>query len=152
MNIPVPELIVASLMSLAMISTESGSIAGVINLSAKADKQITGTWTSYSPTRFGARTVEFFGNGTCQIRAGADGTSPCKWQALENGRAQIETMVSGSAEVFSASVAGDNMIIKEPGRETPYVRANTKEAYARQQLVKGPSDFTIPWAFEPDQR
>ncbi len=152
MKIPVPELIIASLMAGALISTESGSVAGVINISAKADEQITGTWTSYSPTRFGARTVEFFGNGTCQIRAGAEGSSPCKWQALENGRAQIEATVSGSAEVFSASVAGDNMIIKEPGRETPYVRANTKEAYARQQLVRGPSDFTIPWAFEPSQR
>ncbi|MBI2289267.1 MAG: hypothetical protein HYU73_02800 [Betaproteobacteria bacterium] len=139
-------------MAVALISTESGSIAGVINVSAKADERIAGTWTSYSPTRFGARTVEFFGNGTCQIRAGAEGTSPCKWQALENGRAQIEATVSGSAEVFSASVAGDNMIIKEPGRETPYVRVNTKEAYARQQLVRGPSDFTLPWDFEPSQR
>lgn len=153
MNLPVPELIIASVMAVALISTEkSDSIAGVINLSAKADEQITGTWTSYSPTRFGARTMEFFGNGTCQIRAGAEGTSPCKWQALENGRAHIEATVSGSAEVFSASVAGDNMIVKEPGREIPYVRANTKEAYARQQMVKGPSAFTIPWAFEPSQR
>jgi len=152
MNIPIPELIIASLMAVALVSTESGSIAGVINLSAKADEQIAGTWTSYSPTRFGARTVEFFGNGTCQIRAGANGTSPCKWQALENGRAQIETTVSGTAEVFSASVAGDNMIIKEPGREAPYVRVNTREAYVRQQMVKGPSAFTIPWTIEPSQR
>jgi len=152
MKIPVPELIIASLMAVALISTETGSIAGVIKVSAKAEERITGTWTSYSPTRFGARTVEFLGNGTCQIRAGADGTSPCKWQALENGRAQIEATVSGSAEVFSASVTGNNMIIKEPGRETPYVRANTKEAYARLQLVKGPSDFAIPWTIEPDQR
>jgi len=152
MNLPVPELIVASLMAVALISTESGSIAGVINVSAKADERITGTWTSYSPTRFGARTVQFFGNGTCQIRVRAVGTSPCKWQALENGRAQIETTVSGSAEVFSASVAGNNMIIKEPGRETPYVRASTKEAFARQQLARGPSDLTIPWGVEPAQR
>jgi len=153
MNLPIPELIIASVMAVALISTEKGdSFAGVINLSAKADEQITGTWMSYSPTRFGARTVEFFGNGTCQIRAGAEATSPCKWQALEKGRAQIEATVSGSIQVFFASVAGDNMIIKEPGREAPYVRANTKEAYARQQMVKGPSDFTIPWAFEPSRR
>ena len=43
MNIPVPELIIASLMAVALVSTESGSIAGVINLSAKADEQIAGT-------------------------------------------------------------------------------------------------------------
>lgn len=152
MNIPVPELIIASLMAVALVSTESGSIAGVINLSAKSDEQIAGTWTSYSPTRFGARTVEFSGNGTCQIRAGAEGTSPCRWQALGNGLAQIEATVSGSTQVFSASVAGNNMIIKEPGREAPYVRVNTKEAYARQQMVKGPSDFIIPWTIEPSQR
>ena len=36
MKIPVPELIVASLMSLAMVSMESGSVAGMIGTSAKA--------------------------------------------------------------------------------------------------------------------
>ena len=90
MNIPVPELIVASLMAVALISTESGSIAGLINVGAKADERITGTWTSYSPTRFGARTVEFFGNGTCQIRAGANGTSPCKWPLARAAVAMLQ--------------------------------------------------------------
>lgn len=144
MKIPVPELVVASLMSLAMIPMESGSIAGVIGASAKTGERITGAWTSYSPIRFGARTVEFFGNGTCQIHVGADEAFPCKWHETENGRTTMEAMVSGRAEVFSASMTGDYLVVMEPGRETPYVRANTKAAYERQQMAKGPSNFTIP--------
>ncbi len=153
MKIPVPELIVASLMSLAMVSMESGSVAGMIGTSAKTGgERITGTWTSYSPTRFGARTVEFFGDRTCQFRAGTDEAFPCKWRETEIGQAQIEATVSGRAEVFSVAVAGDNMVIKEPGRETPYVRSDSKAAHERQQLVKGPSSFAIPWAYEPAQK
>lgn len=86
MKIPFPELIVAALASLAIISTENGSVAGMIGTSAKTGERITGTWTSYSPTRFGAINVEFFGNGTCQFRAGTDEPFPCKWHAAENGR------------------------------------------------------------------
>ncbi len=152
MKIPVPELIIAAVISLAVLSAEKGSIAGVINASAKAGERLTGSWTSYSPTRFGARTVEFFGNGTCQFRAGTNEAFPCKWRETENSRAQIDATVSGRAEVFSASRAGDYLVVTEPGRETSYVRVNTKAAYAREQQVKGPPTFTLPWTIESDQR
>ena len=152
MNIPVPELIVASLMAVAMFSTESGSVAGMISTSVKAGEQITGSWTSYSPTRFGARTVEFSRNGACQFRAGVDEAFPCKWRETENGRAQINATVSGRAELFSASIAGNYLVVREPSREISYVRVNTKEAYAREQQVKGPSNAIIPWSLEPDQK
>jgi hypothetical protein len=152
MKIPVPELVVASLIALAIISTESGSIAGVISTSVKTGEQLTGSWASYSPTRFGARTVEFFANGTCQFRAGVNEAFPCKWRETENGRAQIDAAVSGRDELFSASIAGDYLVVMEPGREITYVRTNTKAAYARQQMVRGPATFTIPWTIEPDQQ
>lgn len=145
MKIPVPELIVASLMSIAMISTETGSVPGIISISAMTGERITGTWTSYSPTRFGATSVKFLGNGTCQFREGADDAFPCKWQETGNGQANIQTLVSGRAEVFSATVTGDYLVVMEPRRETPYVRADSKAAHERQQLAKGPSNFTIPW-------
>lgn len=138
MNIPVPELIIASLISVAFFATENGKLAGVIHTSAKAGEQITGSWTSYSPTRFGARSVEFLGNGTCQFRGGVSETIPCKWRETENGRAQIDAAVSGRTELFSATITGDYLVVMEPGRELSYVRANTKAAYARQQMVKGP--------------
>ncbi|MDP2706504.1 MAG: hypothetical protein Q8O70_03230 [Burkholderiales bacterium] len=44
MKLPVPELIIGSLMAVAMISTESGGgIAGMINISAKTGEHFTGT-------------------------------------------------------------------------------------------------------------
>jgi hypothetical protein len=139
MKIPVPELVVASLVFLAIISVESGSIAGMIGASTKAGERFTGTWTSYSPTRFGATSVEFFANGTCQFRAGAGEAFFCKWREAENGQAKIDATASGRAEVFSASMAGDYLVIKEPGRETPYVRSDSKAAHAheRQSLLRG---------------
>lgn len=152
MKIPVPELIIASLMAVAMYSTESGSVAGIINTSVKAGEQITGSWASYSPTRFGARTAEFSANGTCQFRAGENEAFPCKWRETENGRAQIYATGSGRAELFFASIAGNYLVVREPSREISYVRANTKEAYAREQRVKGPTNAIIPWSLEPDQR
>src|SRR3989304_8689169 len=144
MKIPVPELIIASLMAAAMFSTESGSVAGIITTSVRSGEQIAGSWTSYSPTRFGARTVEFSGSGTCRFRAGADEELPCKWRETENGRVQINATVSGRVELFSASVAGNYLVVREPSREISYVRANTKEAYARELQVKGPSNALIP--------
>jgi len=145
MKIPVPELIIGSLMAVAMVSTESGGgIAGMINLSAKTGERFAGAWLSYSPTRFGAMSAEFFGNGTCQFHVGANDAFPCKWHETENGRAKIEATVSGRAEIFSATVAGDYLLVMDPGRETPYVRADSKAAHERQKMLKGPSSF-IPW-------
>ena len=145
MKIPIPELVVASVMALAMIASETGGVAGVNSTGVKTGERLTGTWTSYSPTKFGAMNAEFVGNGTCQFRKGAGGVIPCKWEETENGRAKIEATVSGGTEVFSATVTGDYLVVMEPGRETPYVRTDSKAAHERQQLVKGPSNFTIPW-------
>lgn len=155
MQIPVIEIVVASLLSFAMISTDSGNITGVIkaaSTSAKAGEDITGSWSSYSPTRYGNSSVEFFANGTCQFNAGTNGAFPCKWREAENGRARIEATGSGKYEIFSASIAGDYMVVKEPGRETQYVRSNSKAAFERQKMAKGPSDFVIPNLFIPDQK
>jgi len=145
MKLPIPELIIGSLMAVAMISTESGGgIAGMINISAKTGEHFTGTWLSYSPTRFGAMSAEFSGNGACQFRGGGTDAFPCKWHETENGRAKIEATVSGRAEIFSATVTGDYLLVMDPGRETPYVRADSKSAHERQKMVRGPSSLR-PW-------
>ena len=154
MQLPITEIVIASLMSVAMLSTDTGSIAGIINgpTSIKAGEQIEGRWTSYSPTRFGASNVEFFANRTCQFNGDSRETFPCRWQEAEAGHARIEAQVSGRYEIFLASIAGDYMVVKEAGRETPYVRANSKAAFERQRIAQGPSDFLIPNFFVPDQK
>ena len=155
MQIPVTEIVVASLLSFAMISSDSGSIAGVIKVAsspAKAGEQITGSWSSYSPTRYGHSSVEFFANGICQFSFGANTALPCKWREAENGQARIEAAGNGKNEVFSASIAGDYMVVKEPGRETSYVRTNSRAAFQRQKMAAGPSDHLIPRFFESDQK
>ena len=145
MNIPVPELIIASLISIVMISPDNVDIAGMIRANQKPGEHFSGTWQSYSPTRFGALSMEFAANGECQIRKGANETFSCKWQATENGRAKIRATVSGKIEVLSASVTGDYLVVMDPGREIPFVRANSKAAHERQKLANGPPNFTLPW-------
>ncbi len=145
MNIPIPELVIASLISLVMISPKSVDIAGMLRTSDKAGEHFSGTWKSYSPTRFGAMSMEFAQNGKCQIRTGTDEASSCRWEETAIGRAKIEAMVAGRDQVFSASLTGDYLVVMEPGRESHYVRSNTKAAHQRQQMVKGPSTFTLPW-------
>ena len=141
MKLPYTE-IAASLFMLISVSPIEG-VGGMINAftaSVMSGGRFTGAWTSYTPTRFGERSVEFFGNGKCQLRPSADGKLPCKWQETGNGRrTTIQATVSGNTEVYYATIAGDTMIVKEPGRETPYVRVNSREAYERQRLAKGPS-------------
>ena len=145
MNIPVPELIIASLMSVVMIFPDNVDIAGRIRANEKPGEYFAGTWQSYSPTRFGAMSMKFVENGECQIRKGANEILPCKWRETENGRAEIRATASGRVEVLSATVTGDYLVVMDPGRETPFVRANSKAAHERQKLANGPSDFTLPW-------
>lgn len=155
MQIPVTEIVVASLLSIAMISSDSGSIVGVIKIaspSVKTGNEITGNWSSYSPTRYGFSSVDFSANGTCQFNSSANDVLPCKWREAENGRARIETTGSGKNEVFSASITGDYMVVKEPGRETSYVRTNSRAAFQRQKMAAGPTDQLIPRFFESDQK
>lgn len=149
MNIPIPELILASLIPLFMISTERGDVAGMIRTGDKTSERFVGTWTNYSPTQFSAMRVEFVENGTCQFHKGAEEMFSCKWEEIDAGRARIRATVSGREEVFSASMAGDYMVVREPGRETPYVRAKTRAAYERERLANGPSKSSIPWNFQP---
>ena len=145
MNIPVPELIIASLMSIVMISPDNVDIAGLIRTSQKPGEYFAGTWQSYSPTRFGAMSMEFAENGECQIRRGRNEISPCQWRETENGRAEIRATVSGRLELLSATARGDYLVVTDPGRETQFVRANSKAAHERQRLANGPSDFPRPW-------
>ena len=124
---------------LAMTFTESGSVAGVISAGGGAGERITGHWTSYSPTRFGDRTVEFFGNGSCVLRVGMEQSFPCKWHEPENGQSRVEasSLSGGGTEVFWVAVAGDNLILREPARETQYVRSDSRAAQERKAQIKG---------------
>ena len=133
MKLPVLELIGVALVSLAMASTQ-----GLIGPGTQSSERITGDWTSYTPTRFGATSVEFGAHGRCQFRMGADDTYPCKWEETGNGQTTITIVASGRTETYFASVAGDIMVVREPGRETSYVRVNSREAYERQRLARGP--------------
>lgn len=133
MKLPLLELIGVALMSLAMASTQN-----LISPGTESGERITGDWTSYTPTRFGATSVKFVANGRCEFRIGADETYPCKWQETGTGQTTIMAFVSGRTETFFASVSGDTMVVREPGRETSYVRVNSREAYERQRLARGP--------------
>src|SRR3972149_10954309 len=125
MRVPFGEIAASLLLISSPMSTESGGFVGAIP-EAASDARIAGTWTSYTPTRFGMTTAEFFADGTCRFRLGEDETHPCKWQGTGNGRKTIFAVVSGGrTETYVASVSGDTMVIKAPGRETPAVRADS---------------------------
>lgn len=139
MNVPYAEIAAALLLMTAITVPESGDVVGgVLVASSKSGGSFTGEWTSYTHTQFGTTGVEFFEGGKCGFRTSANTTLPCKWDETANGRTTMRVTELGITEAYSATVSGDTMIIREPGRETRYVRVNSRDAYERRRLVNGP--------------